>query len=113
MLTVLALVMICTVLPSCAPQTAETDHTVNLYYLQNDTRKNELNEAGVDYTPAYIPAILAWLGASGTPCTPDQVSALGEKDILLANRDDLQTIPENVGHVILLGGGEVPSWIPW
>ena len=107
LLTVTALVMICTALPSCAPQTAETDHTVNLYYLQNDTRKNELNEAGVDYTPAYIPAILAWLGASGTPCTPDQVSALGEKDILLANRDDLQTIPEHVGKVILLGGGEV------
>jgi len=80
---------------------------MKLYYLQNETRKCELNKAGVDYTPAYIPAILVWLGADGTACTPADLPSLTEQDVLLANLDDLDTIPENVGHVILLGGSAV------
>lgn len=103
--------------PACAPDSGNdspddvivdaADYTVNVYYLQNDARRAELNAAGVDYTPAYIPALLAWLGASGTPCTAADLANLGENDILLANRNDLDTIPENVGYVILLGGGDV------
>ena len=80
---------------------------MSLYYLQNDIRKSDLNKAGVDYTPAYIPAILAWLGASGTKCSPADLPSLTENDILLANRDDLDGIPDNAGHVILLGGSAV------
>ena len=34
---------------------------MKLYYLQNETRKNELNKACVDYTPAYIPRMWAAL----------------------------------------------------
>ena len=80
---------------------------MKLYYLQNETRKNELNKAGVDYTPAYSPAILAWLGADGTACSPADLSTLTAQDILLANRDDLDAIPANAGHVVLLGGSAV------
>ncbi|MBQ8401572.1 MAG: hypothetical protein IJX14_06540, partial [Clostridia bacterium] len=79
---------------------------MNILYLQNNARKNELNSRGIDYTPAYIPAILAWLGASGKPVCPCSLDSLTENDVLLANMDDLEVIPENAGAVILLGGGE-------
>jgi len=79
---------------------------MNIFYLINDARKNELNARGIDYTPAYIPAILAWLGAYGKSVCPCGLGSLTENDVLLANMDDLDAIPENAGAVILLGGGE-------
>ncbi len=79
---------------------------MNIFYLQNDARREELNSRGIDYTPAYIPAILAWMGAYGIPVTTEGLGELTENDILLANMDDLDVIPENAGLVILLGGGE-------
>ena len=79
---------------------------MNILYLQNESRKKELNSRGIDYTPAYIPAVLAWLGAYGKPVCPCRLDSLTKNDVLLANMDDLDAIPENVGAVILLGGGE-------
>lgn len=79
---------------------------MNILYLINDDRKKELNSRGIDYTPAYIPAILAWLGAYGKPVCPCGLDSLTKNDVLLANMDDLDAIPENAGAVILLGGGE-------
>ena len=79
---------------------------MNIFYLINEDRKKKLNARGIDYTPAYIPAILAWMGAYGKPVCPSCLASLTENDILLANMDDLDAIPENAGAVILLGGGE-------
>lgn len=80
---------------------------MNLYYLWNETRRERENAAGVDYTPAYFPALLAQLGASGHPCTPAEVSELTENDVLLANTDDLPDLAEGAYARILFCGGEV------
>lgn len=74
-----------------------------LYYYQNKALWQEKNAAGLDYTPAYIKNMLFFMGATGTPCAPDEVANLTEKDVLLIGAETIEVIPQNVGTVILLG----------
>lgn len=75
----------------------------SVYYFYNEERRMKLNSAGLDYTPAYIPALLFRLGISGRPCEPKDVGKLGADDILIVGAEPISMLPGNVGAVILLG----------
>lgn len=86
-----------------------------LYYYINPTLWQEKNAAGFDYTPAYIKNLLIFMGATGTPCSPEQVKDLTDNDVLLVGAETLSEIPQNIGTVILLGteiGKESVSFKP-
>ncbi len=86
-----------------------------LYYYINPTLWQEKNAAGYDYTPAYIKNLLIFMGATGTPCSPEQAKDLTANDVLLIGAERIDEIPTNVGTVLLLGteiGKEVAPFKP-
>jgi len=74
---------------------------MKMYYLNNASRHSYCNEKGLDYTPAYIPAMLSSMGATATPIPPDALDTLKEDDILLVGAERIDTIPNC--RVILMG----------
>ena len=66
---------------------------MRVYYLFDAARRTRLNQAGIDDTCAYIPAILHFLGVTGNPIAPDQLDSLTEADVLFAARTPLPALP--------------------
>lgn len=62
---------------------------MSVYYLWDEERKKRLNQAGVDDTASYIPALLRMLGVTGEPLKPEELDRLKETDVLLAVRKHL------------------------
>lgn len=75
----------------------------NVWYLFDEKSRDKLNSSGLNYTPAYIPAMLKRLGVTAKPCSADDIWKLGEGDILLVGADGSEKLPENIGGIILLG----------
>ncbi len=76
---------------------------MKLYYLQNESLRAALNDAGQDYTPAYISVLNAYMGVTATPIAHDKLDTLAADDILLVGAERLDTIP--ACRVILMGTG--------
>ena len=74
---------------------------MKIYYLIDQTQWQCCNLAGKDYTPAYIPALAAFMGVTVTPVTKEQLDMLGTEDILLVGAQRLAQIPNC--RVILMG----------
>lgn len=81
---------------------------MTLRYLLDADRKEKLNAAGFDYTPAYIPALAAYMGIGVTPTSPSELDALTERDILLVGAGDMPKRSIPAGAVILLGADAPP-----
>ncbi len=60
-----------------------------VFYLYNENVRKARNEAGEDYTPAYIPCLLSWMGVTGHPVSSGEATSLRGEDILLAGCEDL------------------------
>ena len=75
----------------------------NVFYLFDTNKRNRLNAAGQDYTPAYIRALLKYMGVSGTACAPEALGMLGKNDVLLIGAESIDAVPEEPGAVIMLG----------
>ncbi len=76
---------------------------MTIRYLFDADRKASLNAAGKDYTPAYIPALAAYMGISAAPIAPAELDSLTAEDILLVGAGDMPKAPVNAKAVILLG----------
>lgn len=75
----------------------------NVFYLFDTNKRNQLNAAGQDYTPAYIRALLKYMGISGTACAPEALGMLGKDDVLLIGAESIDAVPDGPGAVIMLG----------
>ena len=58
-----------------------------LYYTIDSTIWAARNAAGEDYTPAYIPSMLAFMGMTGKKIAPDALSTLTKDDVVLLGTD--------------------------
>gem|GEM_PF-6519874 len=77
---------------------------MNVYYLIDEKKWETRMEAGFDYTPAYLPGILGRAGIFAKAIAPDQVDRLTKEDLLLIGADITDSVPENAGALVLLGG---------
>ena len=75
----------------------------NVFYLIDRAKMTQLNAAGQDYTPAYIRALLKYMGISGTACAPEALGMLGKNDVLLIGAESIDAVPDGPGAVVLLG----------
>ena len=73
------------------------------YYLDNNTWEARMKD-GFDYSPADLGEILAGIGAPAKPVGEDGIPFLTKEDMLIIGADILETVPENVGALLLLGG---------
>ena len=71
-----------------------------LYYVNDPSLHAARNAAGEDYTPAYIPAMLKFMGMTGKEIAPDALSTLTKDDIVLVG--DMKADSTDA-TVILLG----------
>ena len=71
-----------------------------LYYVNDPSLRAVRNAAGEDYTPAYIPAMLSFMGMTGREIAPDALSTLTSNDVVLVGAAEL---PATDATVILLG----------
>ena len=74
---------------------------MGLYYIYDDSVKEKLNSEGKDYTSAYIPALLRYMGATAKRITPGEGSSLRDDDILIVGASDMT--PLTFARVIRLG----------
>ena len=58
-----------------------------LYYINDSSLRAARNAAGEDYTPAYIPAMLKFMGMTGCEIAPDALSTLQKEDVVLVGAD--------------------------
>ncbi|MBQ7338184.1 MAG: hypothetical protein IJW40_06995 [Clostridia bacterium] len=77
-----------------------------LYYVIDSSLQAKRNAAGEDYTPAYIPAMLAFMGVTGEAIVPDAMSTLTERDIVLVAADRPAQLSDCKATVILMGACE-------
>ena len=77
---------------------------MNIYYLIDEQKWETRNEAGFDYTPAYLPGILGKAGIAAKAIAPEDVDRLTKEDLLLIGADITDQVPENAGALVLLGG---------
>ena len=88
----------------------------HVYYLIREDVRAERNRAGLDYTPLYIPCLLAWMGISGEPIEAEAISSLTDDDVLLVGCEelDLALIAPGTGPgtVVLFGNGGMPPRSP-
>lgn len=84
----------------------------NVRYLLDRSLWQEKNINGEDYTPAYIPALCAYMGITAIPCAPEEVTALGDQDVLLIGASWSDILPPQVGAVIRLGGDTMATRSP-
>jgi hypothetical protein len=71
-----------------------------LYYVNDPSLRAARNAAGEDYTPAYIPAMLAFMGMTGREIAPDELPTLTADDVVLVGSSEL---PMTDATVILMG----------
>ena len=71
-----------------------------LYYVNDPSLRAVRNAAGDDYTPAYIPAMLAFMGMTGREIAPDELPTLTADDVVLVGSSEL---PMTDATVILMG----------
>ena len=64
---------------------------MRVFYYDNSVRKQQLNEAGLDYTPAYIPEMLSLLGINAEPVDTQGLlgGGIGAQDVLLTGNEAL------------------------
>ena len=62
-------------------------------YLYNENERARLNEKGLDYTPAYINALCAFMGVSASPIAPSELENLCENDVLLIGAERVDALP--------------------
>lgn len=67
---------------------------MKLYYLYDPAVRDTYNERGYDYSPAYLPAICAFLGASASPITSKELSRLLPDDVLLIGAQQIEALPD-------------------
>lgn len=77
-----------------------------LYYINDPSLRAQRNVQGEDYTPAYIPAMLAFVGATGTPITADALATLKETDVVLIAADRPTTLSDCAATAIVMGAPE-------
>lgn len=75
--------------------------SMNVYYLYDDGAHCRLNAAGLDYTPAYIPALAAYMGVSITPVSHSELNTLVNDDVLIVGAQKIDELP--ACRTILLG----------
>ncbi len=78
-----------------------------LYYINDPSLRAARNARGEDYTPAYIPAMLSFIGATGTAIPEDALPTLKESDVVLIAADRPAALPECVATAIVMGAPEV------
>lgn len=66
---------------------------MNLYYLFDEDARRQRNAQGLDYTPAYLPAMLAFMGATAQPIAPSALARLQEDDVLLVGAEHPEILP--------------------
>lgn len=74
-----------------------------LYYVNDPFLRAACNARNEDYTPAYIPAMLAFMGMSGQEITPDTLPTLQKEDVVLLGADDFGDLNTCQATVIKLG----------
>ena len=77
---------------------------MNVFYLIDEKKWETRMEAGFDYTPAFLPGILARAGIKAKQIAPEETDRLTKDDLLLIGADITDSVPENAGALILLGG---------
>ena len=65
---------------------------MKIYYYVDTKKWEESNRSGKDYTPAYIPEILTFLGVTGKPWTP--AMQVQPEDILFVGAEEAECLPE-------------------
>lgn len=66
---------------------------MKLYYLYDPAVRNAYNERGYDYSPAYLPAICAYLGVTASPISSELLSTLSPDDVLLIGAQRVDVLP--------------------
>ena len=74
---------------------------MKIYYLYNENVRDSLNEKGYDYTPAYIEALILYMGISAEKISSDKLSLLEKNDILIVGAERIEKIPDC--RTVLLG----------
>ncbi len=74
-----------------------------LYYVIDPTLRAARNAVGEDYTPAYIPAMLAFMGMTGKEIMPDALPALRKEDIVLLGADHDVSLEICPATIVMLG----------
>ncbi len=67
---------------------------MKVYYLYNENERARLNENGLDYTPAYIGALCAFMGVTASPIAPDELDKLCEDDVLIVGSERVDALPK-------------------
>ena len=74
---------------------------MKIYYLYNENIRDSLNQRGYDYTPAYIEALLLYMGICAEKISSDKLSCLEKDDILIVGAERIDKIPDC--KTVLLG----------
>ncbi|MBQ6469497.1 MAG: hypothetical protein IJJ50_05550 [Lachnospiraceae bacterium] len=77
---------------------------MNVFYLIDKKKWETRMEAGFEYSPAFLPGILSRAGIFAREIDPEETGKLTKDDLLLIGADITDTVPENAGALILLGG---------
>ena len=77
---------------------------MKIYYLRDRDKQRCLNAEGIDYTPAYIPALAAYMGICVREINEGSLDTLCRDDLLLVGAQRIEKLPDCDCSVILLGG---------
>lgn len=83
---------------------------MKLYYYVNEVQRSALHKAGLDYTPAYIPELLSFLGVSAEPLTPETLYKAEPDDVLFVGAEYTPELPDC--NLILFGTAAEPVTAP-
>lgn len=86
---------------------------MQVYYYCNSERKQMLNQAGQDYTPAYIPELLSLLGVGANPISTQGLldGVLETQDILLTGNEALpEGFRVDCTHIAFQTAGELSAF---
>lgn len=67
---------------------------MKLYYLYDPAVRDAYNARGHDYSPAYLPAICAYLGVTASPIASEALSSLSPDDVLLIGAQRIEALPD-------------------
>lgn len=79
---------------------------MKLYYYHDNIKHKELNDAGIDYTPAYIPVILKNLGFFAHELLPSAVDTVTKNDTVIIGADTVDKKIADSGCNILAFGAK-------
>ena len=74
---------------------------MNIYYLYNTDTRDSSCSAGLDYTPSYIEAIIAYMGITADKISREDLHLIEANDILIVGAERIDTLP--CCNIILLG----------